>query len=1037
MLVFLFVAVSCASADSISVSENSSFQSVYVRGQELNLSGLTLQVTTGDKTTEIPFDNKGVTVSGYEKDTLGKQTLKIEYDGVSTEITVTVVERLVVNGALTDYLVGEEFDKSKGVVKVTDNKGISTTLPLSSDSISISGFDSSKESLGQGLLVSYNNGTEVYEGSLSVNIYAIASVDFRRPNEVAYSSHYQGNPIALGGRFVLKGTGGVVQREVAITEDMISGLDTGVATAENPSVSQWLTVTFRGEAYKYEVEIIYTDVSLFADNSEAFNSVNWEGESEPQIEKEVGELALELMKLYFEMPTSEQALLDEDTVFNVARAAMVYGFELFADNIRLFEGVFAIEYGEKVLYLESYDKVKESLKLFDDYDSAIYSVSPLLLELIEEYGDRVIYENEEVRIYFNSYPIFDDLELVELEAMLQHVVSVFDLVKNIPENWRESGLDDHADALRMAAFKILEERYILKYPNMYYLLSSWRTGDDLFDMLYTYLYEADEKNAIASLIVYGLPTQLLRLYEHILTGVLAVEELQYENYTDTTRLLYNYYCAAEYAKSLTEQKGTVENYIYFNIPANPLFGIDLSTLVNFELMFSYLRTAVCDFSEGLVDVKAYDDVLKVYVNLIQNIIDIKGYESTKDYGDKIKTLFDMFVELSPVEQYNLIAIFNSLYKLGTPDFAFDDSVADASKLSLFNLAINDFIRGRFSAEQADVYNDLILAIEVYANRFGYANWESDFISRMERVEAAEGLLEGDDKTAFDFYLRTAYNKYIGIKENLDNNQDLGEWADEFATLNKVIIDLQTAYYHISTSSTCNYNYFLASFERACELSEMIISNAPAEVVYAFRHKPLFAVYDSSDESSDEQVYITYEYVINLYRNTYMYILLYFGSSEVNIYDTYREFELDSFLSLYYDMVSAFVNKQSEQTIVFDKEKTLAVLAAFRDLDSKIKSLFITMEGGVDMYYTALGQFVAEAFSEEAAEVALKLFTLEKYIYNYEVVENSSVLNLIKELLVEIEALYGNLEGENKTSFAPFEQTYNYYVEKCEELLSAE
>ncbi len=160
MLALVVFAVSCTSAESISVSEDSEFQAVYVRGQELNLSGMILNVNTGKKTTEIGIDEKGVTVYGYDKDALGKQTVKIEYGGAVTEIEVTVVDRVVVKGAITDYLVGDGFDNGTGMVKITDYDGSSRSIQLSSDSITVSGFDSSVAKLNLSLTVKYTKDGE-------------------------------------------------------------------------------------------------------------------------------------------------------------------------------------------------------------------------------------------------------------------------------------------------------------------------------------------------------------------------------------------------------------------------------------------------------------------------------------------------------------------------------------------------------------------------------------------------------------------------------------------------------------------------------------------------------------------------------------------------------------------------------------------------------------------------------------------------------------------------------------------------------------
>ena len=1032
MLALVVFAVSCTSAESISVSEDSEFQAVYVRGQELNLSGVILNVNTGKKTTEIGIDEKGVTVYGYDKDALGKQTVKIEYGGAVTEIEVTVVDRVVVKGAITDYLVGDGFDNGTGMVKITDYDGSSRSIQLSSNSITVSGFDSSVAKSNLSLTVKYTKDGESCEGSFNVNIHEIESVEFHEPNKITYNSHYTDGVDASGGRFVIKGNGGTIRRETAITDDMIKGLDMSAVSAENPSVKQTLTVTFGGKEYYYDVQLLYTDVSLFLDSSEQFNAVNWEGESEPEIEQELGELALSLMSAYVDMPRSEKDLLDEATVFNVARAAMSYGFNIWADNIRLFKGVFAIEYGECVLYLDSYERVESSLALFDEADSAIYTVAPLLLELIELYGDSVVYENESERIYFSSYPIMDSSELTFMRDTLEHALDVYDLVKDIPDNWREVGLEDYYTSLRQTVIKILGEGYVYYFSDMYYLISEWREENDLFDMLYVYLYEADESELMETLIICGMPNGVQTLYAHLLTAVMSIYDISNYEYLDSTRLIYNYYIAKDLASALSGGADCAEKYLYESVSVNLLFGVDESTSVTLADILEYVRKTVLGFTDGLVEDETYDGIIKDYVAIIEKCGGGNDYEGSEAYGESVKALFDRFVSLSPAQQYNVVAIFNVFYKnLGIPSLSFDAEDSYAAYASLFNTMISDFMRSKLSSENQFIYDELILAIEVFANRYDYTEWQSDFTARMDKVAtAAEGLV-GEDKESFEYYLKAAYDKYAAIRASLDKATDLGEWADKLDALSLALRDVQTAGYLLTSGTSYNYNYFLASYEKALAISAELMS-APESIIYAYYYEPLFEAYSAEDGT--EAILWTFDYTICTYREIYASVLLNFGSEGADIYDVYYELELDVFLAEYYGMLSAFVNK-TDATPVFDKDSAVAVVNAFGGLSSKAKALFATLEGNLALFDSARELLLTEAFTENAAAVASKLFALEAALLNYEISGSELTLTTVVELYGELEALYTELEAssEDKASFAPFENIYSYYAKICEEL----
>ena len=1038
VLALILCVVACGSVKSISVSEDHAFQTTYVLGQELDLSGGVLKADDGKKINEIPLDSKEVTVSGYDKNLLGKQTLTVAYEGVTTELTVTVVENLAVNNAIVDYLVGDVFDESRGSVKLTNQDGSSRSFPLSSEFISISGFDSSVARSNMDIKVICTLNGEKYEGSFCVNIHEIESVEFRRPNKVTYTSHYQGDVDVSGGRFILKGNGGAIKREIPVSADMVSGFDIKAVNAENSPLPQTITVTYNHVPYTYDIQLTYTDVSMFLDNAKAVLAINWAGESEPVIDPELGELALDLMRAYVDMAESERAFISEELAFNVARTAMVYGFEQWGENIRLFEDVFAIEYGETVLYLESYEKVKNALPLFEDKDSAMYTLAPLLLQIIELYGDQVIYENETVRIRFSSYPVMDDYALNIMQGMLEHVVEIYELMQAIPNDWKESGLADHYDTIAQTAAQISSSGYIFEYPDVYYLISDWRTGNDLFDIIYTYFYETDRKSAIEAFIIYGLPSQVNEIYGHIFNAVIAMDDIQKALYTDTTVLFYNYYLALDLAQEVKTQEGTVANYIYNNVPINLLLGINSTEEITFEVIFDYIRTAPYgyrDLSAGLLDIDAYDVLMKEYVYLVHNIVNEDGYEGSEAYGESIRSIFNQFVALSPSQQYNFLSTLNSLYTRGVPELAFDDLGDYSAYMSYFTVTINNFMRSQFSKEYADTYNDLILAIEVYANRFGYDAWESDFTARMDKVAAAFIQMQGTDKQNFEYYLGSAYEKYMTIKANINTKAELGEWSDEVDALCRALTDMQTAYYYLTSRTSYNYNYFLSSFEKAADIVSDILASAPQSVVNAYYNEPLFEAYISTSES-EEAVWWTLDYAVNMYRNFYIDTLLFFGGTGVNLYDTYLEQRLDEFLLLYYEMISAFVNKSESQTPVFNKPQTLAVVEAFRVLDSKTKALVMTMEGNLDLYYSALELFLSEAFSENAAAAATMLFTLEQNYYTYEVTQSTVTLNAISENLAQLKALHEGLEGDDAASFDPLEQIYDYYVEKSEQLLEA-
>ena len=85
----LLLCTSCGSVKDLSVDKEHLPQTVFVKGSDLDLSAG--QLLADDKT--VSFSDPDVSVTGYDKNTAGKQTLTISYKGKETTLDVTVVPR--------------------------------------------------------------------------------------------------------------------------------------------------------------------------------------------------------------------------------------------------------------------------------------------------------------------------------------------------------------------------------------------------------------------------------------------------------------------------------------------------------------------------------------------------------------------------------------------------------------------------------------------------------------------------------------------------------------------------------------------------------------------------------------------------------------------------------------------------------------------------------------------------------------------------------------------------------------------------------
>ena len=133
----------------------------YSQGEELDITGGVIKVTyTDGKTEEIQMTEAGVSISGYDKDTVGEQVITVEYKGKSTQFTVKVKEKETPNPTPTpseiqeimvktqpqkvEYNQGEELDITGGVITVKYTDGKTEEIQMTETGVGISGYDKDK-----------------------------------------------------------------------------------------------------------------------------------------------------------------------------------------------------------------------------------------------------------------------------------------------------------------------------------------------------------------------------------------------------------------------------------------------------------------------------------------------------------------------------------------------------------------------------------------------------------------------------------------------------------------------------------------------------------------------------------------------------------------------------------------------------------------------------------------------------------------------------------------------------------------------------
>ena len=1096
----IFVMASCDKDEGIdgeiAVKADAMPQLVYVLGNDLDLSNGVLQVTTEEGTQEVALNAEGVTVTGYDKNVLGEQTLTITYQGCTTQLTVTVVARMTAEDAVTEYLVGDSFDVSKGRVKITRDDATSYTMIFNSDKVTITGFDGTKAG-EQNVTATYKNGDITYTCQFPVTVYAVDTVEFKEPTKTGYNSHDPEMNLA-GGSLTLKGKNGTLVREVPLTAEgvTVSGFDVSAVTEENSPYTQTLTVTYKGTVKTFDVTLTYTDVSLFKKHSASYADLVWNTTTLPTISEELGELALELAELYMDFSPAEQAFITDEERLSVLRAAFTYGMDIIEVALESMEDAFAIEGGQLYLICEDYSALENAISTLGNSNHDLYRLSPILNAISTNYAEDMLWEPQQGVYYcFGDFGVAEAEDYENLLYIFRHMLDFADALNAIPENWQTQGVAAYENQIQNLYGVIFGNNYYNNgWADIYSYVSAWRENDDAFDLLYQYYYNQESnEDALNMLAGVAFPNPLDDIIYHI-SGLLDQITASEEGYVyDGTLIFYHYINAMRLVDQVMASEDAMIIDLYNTLPVNGVLGMDDTTLFDIDTMLQYVRTTsggYYTYCGSMLGNEDFHTLINIYVDLVERIaVESDGaFVESEECDQAVRQMFDIFVSFTPTQQLNFLSCMNTYYGAGIPPLAFDDSGEYADYLGLFTTIVNQHYRSKFSTETGkNAYNDLVIAMEIYAQRVSYENWYTEFTTRLTNVaNARQALVDlGDEGAAelavFDSYLSAAYQKYVGYLAVYDASTQLttseavknalGDWADEFLALQDALLDVEIAYYYSTQEGYEAFPFpslFLMAYERATAIYKNIETSAPENIRNMLYHYDIYGLLqvDGAESGTDtsEYVYNSFEYSLNLYRALYISYLQ-SGAMGYSIYDEYMDTDLGEFMSVAYDLCWPFL---WEETI--DKTTVQGVLAAFRGLKPAAQYLFLNLEGEYSFYSQAIMSFLTATtpsedpngeptpnYSVDVIDTVNKLFELEQYyiLYSYyaempgvEAADLAFIAVAMDAVLNGTEAtdtaeateglldMYEALSDADKATFADFGDMYDYYVELCQALIAA-
>lgn len=1028
----------------------------YVQGQDLDFSNILLTCEVDGEYTTVEMTAEGVTVSGYDKNLLGEQTVTVSYKEQVTSFQVNVIPRIAAEGFDANYFVGDVFNKQNGRIKVADNQANVTTVNLKDEAVTVSNFDSSTAGT-KTVTVSYKG----YTGTFQVNVLGVERVKLNAPSKKSYQSHETEFNV-VGGYFTVVSENSVIQKTVPITVDMVTGFDPTVATIENrtaaTAVKQTVEISYLGYAFDMEISIRYSGVSIVKAYAKELASID---NSKP-ISDEVGAKVMDAMNEYLDLSKAEQALITADEIESVARTASIYAYGQFVEETAKYSHTFKLEEGESTdekgelkeycgyftVSCEEYDSMMETLEALKDKNSDFNTLADFLHALEKEFKDLEVTEGVKTDAYFKTLFLADDLTYVT--DLFKQMTAIYEELTVVPEVWDKESIKDAAmvEGIEGAYLRISTSNFNhLNYPAFYNMISTWREKNDFYEILHThYLYNktySGENESYTATVWEKIPfpAQVQELYETIASGY-TLSQYMSNNVYDTTTFMIVYRDAVDLAEEIKSHENTLYGDIYE--------AIDFDDLID-GYLYSASRTGLYGFLDVIGNLNYNKELLTLIWDDYFAIVDLAGEDGTVDFEDPatvaaVQKMFDDFFGLTPFERYQIICTLYSNYgQLNVEGYAFDYSEGITGtfiNLFAFYYAGED---GVLPESTHVLFQKLMITTEQYGIRYKYLTVASEALGKysemMDEIVRIYNALSPEDRDVFNQYVGAAYQANVELYETVQKT------APELSTypLLEELKAVLESYYEIMAAISMDeeaankngtYALLFATYEKANALRREILASDDAALIEAYRSFN-YIVLNTKDKNAANDYSMTLEAIFDAVKAmSYGYTLTVTKDDETkisyNAVEYYTEAGLADFLADSYKVLYAQFKAQAHA-----KEDVLALMEKYRGLDVKGIGLFYSLNLD-ELYYAAIDAFHASALANDAntAALATALKEAEQAYADYATdTEDAEKSDAFREAWQAVEtakiALGTSLDNYNELLQAMYEYYLAAYTEMTE------
>lgn len=1068
-LIVAFAACGGKKISEISVGQAGMPRLTYVQGQDLDFSGGKLTVVSDGKTEEISLVDPDVKVTGYDKNTLGKQSVTIEYKGFETTVEVTVVPQIAVDRHTEKYFVGENLNTQVGRLKITRNDGTDFTVDLSDAKVTLSGFDSSTAGI-KTVTVKY----EDYTGTFDVEVFAAAKATLRSPNKNAYLSHEEGIDLA-GGYLTLENADGSLKKQVPISEDMISGYDLSAATIENLAGNpfrQTITVNYVG-THTFDIYITFSGVSLMKLRASELNDLDWTT-TQPEITDAQGKAAVEAMQSYFNLSSLEQEMIPEADQECVARVAAVYAKTVWENEIEAFKNTFIITRQDGATEAQfvqcTLEQAQATYAKLSQTNTPVRAMEELLSNISAYFADTTLEGERKISEFLNE--VYNATIFDYVLSGIEYAQDLMDLLQDVPAQWTpeniatdtvKKALDDSLDYI--AANKFKGSNY--GDFSLYDMVSYWRgvsAENDLMDMFYQHCFANKDTWGLNVIKSIYLPGEIAGMYGYLTACDYYLYQISNMQSFDTSFFMWLY---RRYVLPTQEELKATDGLIRWAYE-----NIDYGGGVTFDAMIEETKINYTDFCGGMYGNKTFED-------LWNRLFDIMERDSAWDPSSgkpqfdptEVEGFLKAFYEAPESVQLGFLTSVCPTYTdpehaLPVLDYTIllDDENMRVSTFSAVLAYYFDGKDGVLPQDDADkdgshprqLFRYLLGATEDYLRRYESVQDGMDYFTsfRVMMVGAQQeyNKLNDEDKSAFDGKVGYLYNKLMAITGLYDDKfftvgeataqkeVDLGtEWEEKFGELALLTYNIDEL---VQTNSP--FIGMMFAFYAKAEALAAEILNADDTVANAYYQYNYALTVRDENQSEIVLMNMTLDHAMYLSRISFMnYLTNLTGVADDYLAETEnRDSKLHTFMLKAYDFYLLALEDEDYAFSADDEALVTEFLTAYRTLTQKERWLFCNMDvrfgySYVSMltiyFHRTIGSTVEGVFTgnEKVTQFAIDVLGLEQSYTAYESDPNAGNLAQVNRALAEVEKSKAAMEDSDSALIPEYiNKMYEYYTNLC-------